>query len=198
MYFLYQAYNIISNLRAFFHGNACSSHTAWLGISWGCAHQKSPTPGMATFVSSDRQAGICHRAGRWTRSRHYFKIKGKFIISKEGSPCLARGFAGPWGVQLSPAVLGRALTATHGLSGWKHESQRAQVSVGQGEGVIHFQTLTCSLAPGSDLNFCVLCVSKHTHCFMALGEIYSPVARTRRKGPDASITQKMLPMLGLG
>lgn len=55
------------------------------------------------------------------------------------------------------------------------------------------------LQPGSRvrLNFCVLCVSKHTHRFMALGEIYSPVARTRKTGPDASITQKMLPMLGL-
>lgn len=67
-----------------------------------------------------------------------------------------------WGIQLFPVVLGRALTATHGLSGWKHVSQRAQVSVGQGEGVIHFQTLTCSLAPESDSTF-VFCVSANTH-----------------------------------
>lgn len=193
MEFLYQAYNIVSNLRAFFYGSACSSPIAGLGVSWGCAHQKSPTPGMATFVSSDRQAGICHCAGRWTRSRHYFRIKGKFIISREALPCHARGFAGPEGIQLSPVVLGRALTATHGLLGWKHGSQRAQVLVGQGEGVIHFQTLTCSLAPGSDLNLCVLWVSRHTHCSMALGEIYSPMARTRRKGLDASITPKNAP-----
>lgn len=115
MDFLYQAYNIISNLRAFFYGNAHSSPTAELGVSWGCAHQKSPTPGMATFVSSDCQAGICHCAGRWTRSRRYFRIKGKFIISKEASPCCARGFAGPQGIQLSPLVLARALTAISGL-----------------------------------------------------------------------------------
>lgn len=73
-------------------------------------------------------------------------------------------------------------------------SLRAQVSVGQGQGDAHFQTSPAAWLRGAlEIRPNPLCFAGpviHTHRSPALGEKYSPTARTRRKGPNASTTRK--------